>query len=259
MYQERYPLQAAEAQAQTLWVGRIWDVPRAQTIQQAVLSDIRARLTGATPVEGVPTLLPLGVLTPTQQSMPTDLFQGADAFRLGCILSQKTQTCPPDSCWRLVHQIARKLSGAEPFSQDVITMYIHQRPKETLIIKSLKNNDFYQTLSLVRSGLSESLSAAQKSFYAAVLYPLVPHVILFVVPFTADQAPAFYHWLCAQPLPLPVLVNHKHSGWWWPCEITSEEQLKKEVLSLSSVSNKIKGRSVRHIIYIKERVVHVLV
>ena len=259
MYQERYPLQAAEARAQSLWTGHIWPEPSVATVQQAVLADIHARLTGVTPINGTPALLPLGVLIPTHAPMPTDLFQGADAFRLGCILSQKTQTCPPDSCWRLVHQIARKLSGVEPFSQDVITMYIHPQPKEALIIKSLKNNDFYQVLSLVRSGLSESLSAAQKSFYAAVLYPIVPHVILFVAPFVADQAPAFYHWLCAQSLPLPVLVNHKHSGWWWPCEIASEEQLEKEVLSLSSVSNKIKGRSVRHIIYIKERVVHVLV
>ena len=259
MYQERYPLQAAEAQAQTLWAGHVWPEPSAATVQQAVLSDIRCRLTGVTPIEGSPTLLPLGVLTPTQQPAPTDLFQGADAFRLGCVLSQKTQTCPPDSCWRLVHQIARKLSGAEPFSEDVITMYIHQHPKEALIIKSLKNNDFYQALSLLRSGLSETLSAPQKSFYAAALYPFVPHVILFVAPFAAEQALTFYRWLCAQPLPVPVLVNHKHSGWWWPCEITSQEQLEKELLSLSSVSNKIKGKSIQRIIYIKERVVHVLV
>ena len=259
MYQVRYPLQAAEAHAQSLWVGRVWKAPESQTIQDAVIRDIQARLHGEESVPGTTSLSGLGVLTPSRVPMPTNLFQGADAFRLGCVLSQKTQACPPASCWRLVHQIAHKLSGAEPFLPDVITMYIHQNPEEAGILKALKNGDLYQALSLVRSGLARPLSVPQKSFYLAVLYPMVPHVACFILPRVDKQAPAFYCWLSAQPVPLPVLVNHRHCGWWWPKGNLSDKRVEKEVLSLPTVSNKIKGKSVQRIIYKEGRVVHVLV
>jgi hypothetical protein len=259
MYQVRYPLQAAEARAQSLWSGRVWKVPEAETIQDAVLRDVRARLYGEESVPGTTSLSGLGVLTPSRVPMPTNLFQGADAFRLACILSQKTQTCPPASCWRLVHEIAHKLSGSDPFMPDVITMYIRQNPEEAGIVKALKNSDFYQALSLVRSGLTRPLSAPQKSFYLAVLYPMVPHVACFILPSVDKQASSFYRWLGAQPLPLPVLVNHRRCGWWWPEGNPSDKQVEKEVLSLPAVSNKIKGKSVQRIIYKEGRVVHVLV
>ena len=259
MYKERYPLQSAEAQAQSLWVGRIWDMPCAQTIQDAVRSDILARLTGQKTIAGGTSLSKLGVLTPAQLPMPTNLFQGADAFRLGCILSEKTQTCPPSSCWRLVHQIAHKLQGAEAFSKDVITLYIHQNPQEEAIINALKNKDIYGALSLVRSGLSHPLSASQKSFYLAVLYPIVPHVACYILPEVEQQAEAFYAWVLAQSRPIPVLVNNRRCTLFWPSEDASKEDIEKEVLSFPAVSNKIKGKSIQRIIYKKGKVVHVVV
>ena len=259
MYKERYPLQAAEAQAQSLWVGRVWGVPCAHSIQDAVMSDIFARLVGQKTIAGETSLSKLGVLVPAQLLVPTNLFQGADAFRLGCILSEKTQSCPPSSCLRLVHQIAHKLQGAEAFSEDVITMYIHQNPQEAAIINSLKNKDIYGALSLVRSGLLHSLSAPQKSFYLAVLYPMVPHVTCYILPDAQKQAAAFYSWVQTQPRPVPVLVNNRRCALFWPPENASQEDIEKEVLSLPAVLNKIKGKSIQRIIYKKGKVVHVVV
>lgn len=259
MYQVRYPLQAAEAHAQSLWGGKVWNLAPAQTIQQAVLADIQARLQAQQPVEGTTSLSALGVLTSCQAPVPPDLFQGADAFRLGCVLSQKTRSCSPASCWRLVHHIVHQLQGAQGFEPDVITMYLHQHPDEALIVKALKNNNFYQALSLVRSGLSRPLSDEQKSFYLAVLYPMVPHAALYISPSAQTQAPVFYRWLLAQPLPCPVLVNNRRCAWLWEDGNATQKVIEKEVLSFPSVLNKIQGRTVQHIIYKKGKVVHVVV
>jgi len=259
MYQERYPLQAAEAHAQSLWAGQVWPIPDESDLARAVKTDMRARYQGLNPVAGQTNLLRLGVLTPSHAPMPDDLFQGADAFRLSCVLSEKTRTCPPASCWRLVHRIVRELRGAEPFSGNVITMYIHQNPCEATIVKALKNNDFYQALSLVRSALSKELSAPQKSFYLAVLYPMVPHAAVFVLPDVEKQAEAVYRWVQEQTLPLSILVGRHFCGWYWPDEKATKAQIEKEVLSLPAVSNKIKGRSVQRVIYKKGKVVHVVV
>ncbi|MBP5160852.1 MAG: hypothetical protein ILP11_02235 [Alphaproteobacteria bacterium] len=259
MYQERYPLQAAEARAQELWAGQVWPLPDAPGITQAVRADIRARYQGMDLVAGQPSLLRLGVLISSHAPLPDNLFQGADAFRLSCVLSEKTNACPPASCWRLVHQLVHKLRGAEPFSDGVITMYIQQNPGDAAIVKALQNGNFYQALSLVRAGLSKPVSVAQKSFYLAVVYPMVPHAALYLLPNAQQQAAAFYRWVAVQALPLPVLVGGRFCAWYWEGAKASQAQLEKEVLSLPAVSNKIKGKSVQRIIYKKGRVVHVVV
>ena len=246
---ERYAFRYNEFIQQQKEAGKLFSL---ESFSDALLSDVDFRFQGKEFENGESPFFKLGVHVNGNLNFKGDLnfladTYGADALRIALIENMSLTDQNLTGCWRFIGNFWRLLK----------TMRLHQELSDFKVYESIQKKDYGQTLIDLKSAIKQE-NIGKDIFKLS--YPFMPHLILSFEQDIHEQMPIFYKSIQTMTLPnkMFVQVNGKRVLDFYT-RLEEKQEIIDEVLSFDKIKSKIKGKSVKRIIFIPKKGVNIVV